>query len=78
MADKGVPLTGSAAYDEELYGGSAGVTGYAAVAQDIEEEEDVDERERAVARSGGTPSALHVQPLQPCSVACGRWARRPA
>lgn len=45
---RGVPLTGGAVYDEDLYGG-ANVTGYAAVAADLEEEE-LDEREQAVAR----------------------------
>ncbi len=49
MADQGVPLTGKAVYDAELYGGSEPITGFAAVAQDVEEDE-VDEREAAVAR----------------------------
>ncbi|KAI7844119.1 hypothetical protein COHA_002257 [Chlorella ohadii] len=48
MADQGVPLTGKAVYDAELYGGSEPITGFAAVAQDVEEDE-VDEREAAVA-----------------------------
>lgn len=52
MADqngRGVPLTGKAVFDDELYGGSEPITGFAAVAQDVEEDE-VDEREAAVAR----------------------------
>ena len=51
MSDqRGVPLTGKAVYDEELYGGGAeNITGFAAVAQDVDEEE-LDEREAAVAR----------------------------
>lgn len=53
MADQrgagGVPLTGKAVFDEELYGGAEPITGFAAVAQDVDEEE-VDEREAAVAR----------------------------
>jgi hypothetical protein len=51
MADRGVPLTGAAVYDKDLYG--ADVTGYTAVAADIDEEDEVDERERAVARFVG-------------------------
>jgi hypothetical protein len=47
-SEKGIPLT--EAYDDELYGQGTGVTGYAAVAQDFEEDEQ-DEREQAVARS---------------------------
>jgi hypothetical protein len=52
MADDGengkrVPLTGKAVYDQDLYGGD--VTGYAPMAVDVEDEEQ-DERERAVAR----------------------------
>lgn len=40
---------GSEVYDEDLYG--AQVTGYAAVVADIEEDEDeLDERERVVAK----------------------------
>lgn len=57
---RGVPLTGGAVYDKELYGGGD-VTGYAAVAADLEEEE-LDEREAAVARCAGRhwgPPALH-------------------
>lgn len=52
MADqngRGIPLTGKAVYDEELLGGSEPITGFAAVAQDVEEDE-LDEREAAVAR----------------------------
>jgi hypothetical protein len=52
MADKGVPLTGKAVYDEDLYG-AGGVAGYAAVAADLEAEEEMDDREQAVARSVG-------------------------
>lgn len=44
----GVPL-GGAVYDKDLYGG-ADVTGYAALAAEVEEDEDMDEREAAVAR----------------------------
>lgn len=51
MADRGgVPLAGRAAGDDdELLGGSGPVSGYAAVAADLEEDE-IDEREAAVAR----------------------------
>lgn len=49
MAEKGVPLTGKAVYDEDLYG-TAGATGYAAVAADPDAEEEMDDREQAVAR----------------------------
>ncbi len=41
-----VPLTGKAVYDQELYGGSDR-SGYAAV---VGEDEDLDEREKVVAR----------------------------
>lgn len=47
MADQNGQGVGKAVYDTELYGGD--VTGYNAVAADIEEEE-LDEREQAVAR----------------------------
>lgn len=54
MADQngsgGVPLTGKAVYDAELYGAGGPATGYAAVAADIDEDEEMDEREAAVAR----------------------------
>ncbi|KAL4443434.1 hypothetical protein ABPG75_011171 [Micractinium tetrahymenae] len=44
---RGVPLSGKAVFDEELYGGD--MTGYAAVAADIDDAEELDEREAAVA-----------------------------
>lgn len=45
---RGVPLSGKAVFDEELYGGD--MTGYAAVAAEIDDAEELDEREAAVAR----------------------------
>lgn len=45
---RGVPLSGKAVFDEDLYGGD--MTGYAAVAADMDDAEEVDEREAAVAR----------------------------
>ena len=60
----GVPLTGGAVFDKELYGG-ADVTGYAAVAADLEED-DVDEREAAVARCVGRAGGAGMGPGRCC------------
>ncbi len=45
---RGVPLSGKAVFDEELYGGD--MTGYAAVAAEVDDTDELDEREAAVAR----------------------------